>query len=119
MARLKSLRSAKPSSSPKQSQDSFSFIIDDDIVYTSLSDFRNAENRNRLSEWQALKDRHQQLGETLEKARNNYPLSSSAERTSLRQEIVKNEQLFYSQQQAIRKLEQTIRNEELRIIKKK
>lgn len=115
LARLK----AAPKTTEKKAGQGFSFIVDDNLVYTSLSDFRSAGNRERAAEWQKLTAQQQELTASLEKARAYYHAASSAERNSLKREILGNEQKEQSLQATIKKLEKTIRNEELKTLKKK
>ena len=99
----------------KQQKQDFTFVISDDIIYTSLSDFRNADNRNRMNELMTMRKRYETLGEEMEKVRKYYAkMPHGNEKKGLGQEILDGEKEYYQLENNIRQLEKNIRNSELK-----
>lgn len=92
------------------------FFITDDIVYTSPSDFRDADNQDRLSELNQMRKRFQTLGTELEKARSYYASRPTYEKNNLKEEMLDLERDYYQLETNIRQLEKIIRNAEIKII---
>ena len=102
----------------KNKQGSFTFVINDDLVYTKLSDFHNTDNRERMNKLNSLKKNYQTLNERLEKSRAYYATKANlSERSELRAEILSYEQEYYQLEEDIRQLEKTIRYTELQTLK--
>ena len=102
----------------KEKQASFTFIINDDLVYTSPSDFRNADNRERMNKLVTMRKNFLTLGEQLEKSRIYYATKASiSERSELRVDILSQEQEYYQLEADIRQMEKTIRHAELQTLK--
>ena len=89
------------------------FVINDDMAYRSMSDFRCADNASRYQQLQQLQSRQQELSLALEKARNYFDKATARERRLLSQEILADEQQQSSLDVQIRELEKTIRNSEI------
>jgi hypothetical protein len=108
--RLRSLQSTRENKSEKGT---FSFVINDQITYHRMQDFKDQENPNRMYE---LQNMQRQLAETdaaLDKARTNYAKARASERPRLRTEILHNEKLQQTLLLQIKYLEKEIRNREL------
>lgn len=110
LARIEQLRNGKLSNAKKKGD--FSFVIDDDHVYTILSDFRISDNRERMKQLLAMKKQFQQLDEELDKARRYYAKAPNSERPVLRTEIIDYEQEYQQMQTEIKQLERLIRQTE-------
>ena len=103
---------------PQNKQGSVTFVINDDLVYTRLSDFRNADNRERMDKLSTMKKNYQELSERLEKSRAYYATKANvSERSELRAEILSYELEYYQLEEDIRQLEKTIRYTELQTLK--
>ena len=104
----------------KQKVQDFKFVINDNTVYTSLSNFRDADNRsNRVSELMAMRQRYEALGPELEKVRKYYAtMPFGTEKDGLRKEILSSEKEFYQLENNIRQLEKIIRSSELKARRK-
>ena len=103
---------------PQNKQGSFTFVVNDDLAYTRLSDFRNADNRERMNKLSTMKKNYQELNERLEKSRAYYATKANvSERSELRAEILSYEQEYYQLEEDIRQLEKTIRYTELQTLK--
>ena len=89
------------------------FVINDDMAYRSMTDFRCADNASRYQQLQQLQSRQQELSLALEKARNYFDKATARERRLLSQEILADEQQQSSLDVQIRELEKTIRNSEI------
>lgn len=102
----------------QQKQQDFTFVINDNIVYTSLSDFRNADNRDRINELDAMNKRFETLGNEIEKVRKYYAkMPNGSEKNDLRQEILDSEKKYYQLEDNIHQLEKIIRNSEIKALK--
>lgn len=114
MARLQHLKAqavaSKPVGTPK---DYFVFEIDDHTTYHQLSDFRDADNANRMRELLSMKKLYADLAASLEKDRNDYEQGSVPARNRLRNDILQQEEQMHQLAQQIRFLEKEIRNNEL------
>ena len=96
----------------------FVFVVNDDVTYTSLADFRNADNRDRYNELSQMQKRYEQLGTEMDKARQYYATKAAAiEKKGLRTEILEYEQEYYQLETNIRQLEKIIRNSEIKHLK--
>lgn len=93
-------------------QTQFSFVINDNTVYTRYQQFRHPENRNRMKELLSLKRQQKLTDESLQKSRNYYADASTRERQQLSAEILKAEEQQEMLQVRIRQLEKIIRNSE-------
>ena len=96
----------------------FSFIVNDDVTYTILSDFRAPSNSERCQELLALRQQYQRLQTALDKARDYYTQAAQDERDDLREEILASERTQYQLQRQIRETEKTIRNNEITFLTK-
>ena len=97
----------------------FTFVINDDIVYTKLSDFKAPQNRNRYHRLMALHSQYNQLCKTIAKARATYPSASKEDREDIREELIPCEQKQQELYRQIQIMEKTIRNNEILFITKK
>ncbi len=96
----------------------FTFVVNDDITYTRLADFRAPGSNRLFQELQRLRQQYQQQHQALDKARDHYAQANPAERDKLRSEILASEQ---AQQQLLRQIhetEKTIRNNEILFLTK-
>ena len=94
------------------SDNSISFVINDQVTYNSINDFRDPYNRQRMNEVLSLRKQQADMEAALEKARNYFATASSIERNQLRPEIKKSEQQIEMLRDRIHLLEKTIRNTE-------
>ena len=102
----------------KRKKPEFTFVINDDITYTSLSDFRNAGNRRRVNELTTMRKQHEALGAEIEKMRKYYAAKTgNNEKDRLKRDILDSEQKYYQMENNIHQLEKTIRNSELEALK--
>lgn len=113
LARLKSI--AAPTTNQEQPKD-FKFVVNDQITYTSLADFRDPDNRDRMNELLNMKKKFTQLSTDLQKSRNYYAKAPAEERASLRKELTDGEQQYYKLEQNIHILEKAIRNAEIKAL---
>ena len=102
----------------KSKQEDFWFVVNDDIVYTSFSDFRSNENRERMKQLESLRKKYDDLSKEIDKARIYYSTkASNVEKNGLRAELLSYEQEYYQMETEIRQLEKVIRSSELNAIK--
>jgi len=96
----------------------FTFVVNDDITYTRLADFRAPGSNRLFQELQRLRQQFQQQQQALDKARDHYAQAGPDERDKLRSEILASE---HAQQQLLRQIhetEKTIRNNEILFLTK-
>jgi hypothetical protein len=105
----------KPKEAKKK--DDFKFIINDDIVYTSIKEFKDAGNGERVGQLNKMRKAYNELGAKMEKMRTYYATKANAtERKELQSEIKGCEQEYYQLESDIRQLEKAIRYAELSAI---
>lgn len=92
----------------------FYFPIDDNHVYTSMKDFRDADNKSRMKELLKMKNRQQQLLNDIDKARRYFAKAKETEREVLKSEILDYEQEQTLLEAQIKQQEKNIRNTEIR-----
>lgn len=90
------------------------FVINDQTIYSGISDFRAPE---LFRELQSLQTRTEELDKALQKSRTYYARTSKEEQLQLKQEILSMEQQLEQLQQQIREKEKEIRNTENNAIK--
>lgn len=91
----------------------FTFVINDDVTYTRLSEFRAPGSSRLFQELQSLRQQHQRLVTALDKAREYYAQATQSERDELRSEILASEHTQSQLQRQIHDTEKTIRNSEI------
>lgn len=97
----------------------FTFVINDDVTYYQLGDFKAAGNVQRYHQLSALRARYNKLMSTLSRARDYYATASNEERTELQPEIIATEKRQYELFEEIHLLEKQIRNQENIFLTKK
>lgn len=98
--------------SPSTPQSAFSFVINDQLTYHHLKDFRVVDNQKRYQELLELRRRYDHVIVALEKARNYYTKASAKEREILTREILEQEKMQHELYHAIHQQEKTIRQAE-------
>lgn len=88
------------------------FVINDNVVYTRISDFKATGNQERFQQLTVLNKRYERLVKALGHARNYYVTASQEERKELRPEILASEHRQYELYLDIHRLEKIIRNNE-------
>jgi len=99
--------------SQQQPRGSFQFIINDDITYTRLKDFKAPGNAQRYEQLTTLEKKYNRLLSALDRARDYYITASREERNELRPEILASEQKQQELHLEIRNTEKAIRNAEI------
>ncbi|NPD93114.1 YncE family protein [Xylanibacter muris] len=97
----------------------FTFIINDKITYKDLADFKTEEGMRMFIELQRKQEQHKKLSDALSKARKYYMKAGNSERTALKADILKSEQLCELIESEILKTEKNIRNAENKALGKK
>ncbi len=103
----------------QQPANDFKFVINDDIIYTHLKDFKAPGNAQRFQQLTALQKKYNQLLTTLNRARDYYITASRNERNELRPEILASEQEQHELYVEINNAEKAIRNAENLYLTKK
>ena len=100
----------KPKEEKKKKEQEFVFVVNDDIVYTTPSDFRDPENRQRIAKLMSMRKSFSELSENMEKMRIDYAQKGdAAQKKNLCAEILDCEQEYYLLESDIRQLEKAIR----------
>jgi hypothetical protein len=110
-AAQKRLRQAKKQ--PAQKSYEFSFVVNDQLTYHYLKDFKADGNQKRYQQLIQLQQRYDKIVQALDKARMYFPKATANERQALSREILDNEKLQYELHLSIRQQEKNIRNAEI------
>lgn len=89
-----------------------SFVINDDITYTDISDFKVPANKEKFRQLNEMKALAKTLSDKTEKAREQYAGGDTVVRNRLSGTILKNEKEGEKLEMQIRQLEKDIRNSE-------
>ena len=113
---LERLKSASQKEHQEKAKADFTFVVSDNIVYTSFSDFRNADNRDRMEELCTLRKQYEELAEEIEKTRLYYATKATdTERNELRDAILDKERYYYQLERDMHQLEKDIRRTEAQL----
>ena len=110
-AAQKRLRQAKKQ--PAQKSYEFSFVVNDQLTYHYLKDFKADGNQKRYQQLIQSQQRYDKIVQALDKARMYFPKATANERQALSREILDNEKLQYELHLSIRQQEKNIRNAEI------
>ena len=97
----------------------FTFVIDDFTDYHSLDNFKCAEARQLYKDWEAKQETLKRLGEELETMRERYTHSSSNDRKSMTNELLRLEQQYEQLETEVMGMPKAIRNLEINYIRNK
>ena len=107
----------KPKEDRKNRRQEFEFIVNDNITYASLSDFRDKENRKRAEKLISMHKSFQELSSNLDKMRVDYAArKDEVEKKNLRSEILDCEQEYFLLESDIHQLEKAIRYAEMQML---
>ena len=109
---LQRLEEVRKSQKPQDHSSDFSFIINDDITYRQLSDFKLRENVIRYQQLSTLRNRQANLNQSLERTRDAYATASRKKRRAMMEDILSDEQEVLMLHQETHNLEKAIRNSE-------
>ncbi len=115
---LERLKRVKERRDSKENNTTFTFVINDDVDYHQLADFKAAGNAQRYQQLVQLRAQQTSLQQSLDRARERYSGAAGDEKRRMADEIVAAEQQQHQLCADIRKLEKQIRNEEIRVLKK-
>ena len=102
----------------KQADDVFDFVINDQVTYHHLSDFRNKENRQQYLTLNGQKASLRKMYDELAVMRETYHKATESLKANLKNSILRKEQEVYQLQHAIANMEKQIRNTENHLINK-
>ena len=97
----------------------FIFVINDDITYYRLSDFKEPGNVKRYHELSSLRARYSKQVKALQQARDYWPTAPKDELSELRTEILATERSQLNLSLRIHNKEKEIRNKEILFLTKK
>ena len=113
---LERLKAIGKSSAAKQSKSSISFIINDRVTYTDISQFLAPESPDLYRELQSTRKQLKETEQLLEKSRNFYAKAKPEDKRVLRTEILDAERQFVRLTNDVKTLEKRIRQSENNII---
>lgn len=115
---LNRLYSTEKGTPQEKKQQEFLFIVNDNMIYTKLTDFQNPENRERIAKLNDMRKSLKSTATEIEKVRIYYATKASkAEKEGLKAELLAYEQEYYQLELEIRQLENTIRHSELKTMR--
>ena len=107
-----------PQNVAQQTKPDMNFIINDQVTYTSVSQFRSQESLPLYKELTDTQKRLEEIKKTLEKSRNYYVKAKADDKRVLRTEILDAEDQLLRLTAEVQTLEKRIRNAENIIISK-
>ena len=113
---LERLKTIGRTSATKQSKSAISFIINDRVTYTDLSQFQDPESANLYRELLSTQKQLQDIQQLLEKSRNFYAKAKPEDKKVLRTEILDAEKQYVRMTADVKTLEKRIRQAENHII---
>ena len=113
---LERLKTIGKSSAAKQSRSAISFIINDRVTYTDISQFQAPESPDLYRELQGTRKQLKDIEQLLEKSRNFYAKAKPEDKRVLRTEILDAEKQFVRLTADVKTLEKRIRQSENNII---
>lgn len=90
----------------------FSFIVNDKTVYTSLSDFKSPKSRERLAKLQQMEKAAKDMADELDQMRRSYSAGNASAKKRLANGIISTEKKLEQLQHNIHEAEKEIRNAE-------
>ena len=96
----------------KDNSSDIMFVINDDLTYHQIADFKLPENILRYQQLTRLRNRQVTLNQSLDRTRMVYAMSGKEVQRNLRESILSDEQEVLTLHQATHLLEKTIRNTE-------
>ena len=113
---LERLKTIGRTSATQQSKSAISFIINDRVTYTDLSQFQDPESANLYRELLSTQKQLQDIQQLLEKSRNFYAKAKPEDKKVLRTEILDAEKQYVRMTADVKTLEKRIRQAENHII---
>jgi hypothetical protein len=113
------LEEVRKQQKPIDEIDDINFVINDDITYHQVSEFKQPENLLRFQQLTTLKNRQTMLKQMLDKTREIYAVANAAAREQMADDILAGEQEILTLHHETHKLEKAIRNAENSFLTKK
>jgi hypothetical protein len=113
---LERLKAISATNTANQSKSAMSFIINDRVTYTDVSQFKSPESPDLYRELQGTQKQLQETEQLLEKSRSFYAKAKSEDKRVLRAEILDAENKFVRLKTDVKALEKRIRQAENQII---
>ena len=113
---LERLKTIGRTSATKQSKSAISFIVNDRITYTDISQFQDPESADLYREFLSTQKQLQDIQQLLEKSRNFYAKAKPEDKRILRTEIIDAEKQYVRLTTDVKTLEKRIRKAENLII---
>ena len=109
---LERLEKAKARQKKNTDNEEFIFVINDDVDYHKLSDFKAKGNAQRYLQLVELRSQQTALQQAIERVREYYSVATADEKREMAPEIIATEQQQHQIHIEIHNLEKMIRNEE-------
>lgn len=97
----------------KKEKNDFVFVVNDDLTYTSLNDFRSQEAAKKYVQLNELLAKKAKLDKSVERARDAYPTARQPQREQYRKQLLAAERQSEKYETEIRELSKDIRSVEL------
>lgn len=115
-AALERLNAISKTNPAQQTKSAISFIINDHVTYTDISQFQDPESANLFREYLSTQKQLKDYEQLLEKSRNFYAKAKPEDKRVLRTEILDAEKQFVRLTADVKMLEKRIRQAENHII---
>jgi len=96
----------------RKHKNAFEFVINDNITYYNLSDFKSPTDKEQFTSLQEMQNKYAQEEKNLENMRDKYHNSDDATRGNMRSNILESEKAIEKMNNDIHVLEKSIRNTE-------
>ena len=96
----------------RKHKNAFEFVINDNITYYNLSDFKSPTDKEQFTSLQEMQNKYAQEEKNLENMRDKYHNSDDATRGNMRSNILEAEKAIEKMNNDIHVLEKSIRNTE-------
>lgn len=113
---LERMKGINPESASQKTKAEMNFIINDQVTYTSVSQFKSQESLPLYKELTDTQKRLDELNKNIEKSRNYYHKAKAEDKQVLRTEILDSEKQLLQLTADVKTLEKRIRNAENIII---
>lgn len=94
----------------KQTDEKVFFVVNDDVVYNDIADFKNPEDAATYKQIAANRKKLEQTKKLLDMTRDSYAMASAAQKTTIGRNILQLETEVTSLERTLKKAEKTLRN---------
>jgi len=103
----------------ERTQRDFSFVINDNIIYYSLTDFESDAAKNLFLKWQSIQKEYNTLNSSLDEKRKAYSNADATSRNSMRDSILTQEKRLEELDFQLHETAKEARNTEIKYLRQK